>query len=135
MNGAEASSGSSRPTPAPALVAAERIEFESFARVCDIHPELLARLVDLGLVRVESDEQGRLWVARHEVRAVARVRRLRSGLGLNYSAIAVVADLIDRIDALESTLRWYRANSGLRAPGEDPGTRVAPSNEADRSNP
>ncbi|MCB1271543.1 MAG: hypothetical protein KDB31_08970 [Microthrixaceae bacterium] len=98
------------------VVAAERIEFEVFARVCDLHPELLARFADLGLVRAETDAQGRRWLQRRDVSAVARVRRLRSGLGLSYSAIAVVAELIDRIDDLETALRWHEANSGMVAP-------------------
>lgn len=89
----------------------ERIEFEAFARVCDIHPELLARLVDLGVIEVETDDEGALWMQRRQVAVLARVRRLRSGLGLSYSAIAVVGDLIDRVDELETALRWYEANS------------------------
>jgi chaperone modulatory protein CbpM len=32
-------------------------------------------------------------------------RALRAGLGLNYTAVGVVLDLLDRIDALEAVLR------------------------------
>lgn len=83
---------------------AERIEFEVFARVCDLHPELVERFVALGLLETVRDDEGRLWFERRQVAAVGRIRRLRSGLGLNYSAIAVVAELIDRIDQLETEL-------------------------------
>lgn len=97
-----------------AIVPAERIEFEAFARVCEIHPELLDRLVSLGLVDVVDDTEGNRWLERRQVASVARVRRLRAGLGLSYSSIAVVVELIDRIDELEDRLRWFEANAGGR---------------------
>lgn len=92
-------------------VRAEVIEIESFARVCDLHPELLERFVSLGLVEVDYDEDGRCWVSRQQIRAVDRVRRLRSGLHLSYSAIAVVAPLIDRVDELEEEVLRLRAEA------------------------
>ncbi|HEY8556739.1 MAG TPA: chaperone modulator CbpM, partial [Actinomycetes bacterium] len=36
---------------------------------------------------------------------VARIQRLRTGLSLNYAAIGLVLDLLDRIDVLERDLR------------------------------
>jgi hypothetical protein len=36
---------------------------------------------------------------------VARVQRLRAGLSLNYAAIGLVLDLLDRIDELEEASR------------------------------
>ncbi len=90
---------------------AELLEFEVFARVCEIHPELLDRFVSLGLVEVVTDTVGHRWLERRQVAVLARVRRLRSGLGLSYSSIAVVADLIDRIDELEDRLSWFEANT------------------------
>lgn len=91
------------------LVPSDRIEFDAFARVCDLHPELLDRLVALGLLEVTEDDEGRRWFDRSQVAAVARVRRLRSGLRLSYSAIAVVVPLIDRVDELEVELRRLEA--------------------------
>lgn len=91
------------------LVPADRIEFDAFARVCDLHPELLDRLVVLGLLEVSRDDEGRRWFDRSQVAAVARVRRLRSGLRLSYSAIAAIAPLIDRVDELEIELRRLEA--------------------------
>ena len=34
---------------------------------------------------------------------MARIQRLRSGLGLNYAALGLVLDLLDRIAELEMT--------------------------------
>jgi chaperone modulatory protein CbpM len=91
------------------IVPSERVEFESFARVCDLHPELLERLVSLGLVEVEADDEGNRWVRRSQKRAVDRIKRLRSGLHLSYSSIAVVAPLLDRVEHLEVEVVRLRA--------------------------
>lgn len=102
-----------------AVVRAQRIEFDVFAQVCEIHPELLDRLIELGLLEAVTDAEGHRWLARRQVAALARIRRLHAGLRLSYSAIAVVADLIDRIDELENQLRWFEANSPTRRPPRD----------------
>ena len=36
---------------------------------------------------------------------MARIQRLRTGLSLNWAAIGLVLDLLDRIDVLERDLR------------------------------
>lgn len=68
-------------------------------------PELVSRFVALGLVDAERDARGRLWFRPNAPSLVARVQRLRNGLCLNYAAIGVVLDLLDRIDRLETALR------------------------------
>ena len=68
-------------------------------------PELVSRFVALGLVDAERDGRGRLWFRPSAPAAIARVQRLRTGLCLNYAAIGVVLDLLDRIDRLETALR------------------------------
>ncbi|MFD0262435.1 chaperone modulator CbpM [Kitasatospora indigofera] len=68
-------------------------------------PELVSRFVALGLVDAERDARGRLWFRPSAPSAIARVQRLRTGLGLNYAAIGVVLDLLDRIERLEIALR------------------------------
>ena len=68
-------------------------------------PELVRRLVALGLVQATRDEAGRLWFTQAELHTLARIQRLRAGLSLNYAAIGLVLDLLDRIDVLERALR------------------------------
>jgi chaperone modulatory protein CbpM len=68
-------------------------------------PELVSRFVALGLVDTERDARGRLWFRTSAPSAIARVQRLRTGLCLNYAAIGVVLDLLDRIERLETALR------------------------------
>lgn len=82
-----------------------RLDLRSFSRVAGLHPELVARLVALGLLEPTRDATGRLWFSLGQVAAAARIQRLRAGFGLNYAAVGLVVDLLDRVDRLEAALR------------------------------
>jgi chaperone modulatory protein CbpM len=92
-----------------AMVRAPRLSLEEFAMVTGLHPDLIRRLVALGLIDARRDSAGELWFS--QLAAMARVQRLRAGLALNYAAIGLVTDLLDRIAVLEAALR------GARRPG------------------
>jgi DNA-binding transcriptional MerR regulator len=87
-----------------ALVPAPLLSTESFARVAGLHPELVRRFVSLGLLDASQDVSGALQFSPRELANVARIRRLRAGLAINYTAIGVVIDLLDRIAELEAAL-------------------------------
>jgi chaperone modulatory protein CbpM len=80
------------------------LEHEMFARRCDLHPELVRRFVALGLLPAVRDDDGALWFTPSQVAAVARLQRLRSVLPLNYAALGLIVDLLDRITELETEL-------------------------------
>jgi len=82
-----------------------RLDLATFSRVAGIHPEMAHRLVALGLLEPVRDSAGELWFGRDQLLAVARIRRLRVGLGLNYSSLGLVVDLLDRVAELERQLR------------------------------
>ena len=88
-----------------AMVRVTGLSLDEFAAAAGLHPDLVRRLVALGLLDAASDAVGRLWFPRSQLAAVARVQRLRAGLGLNYAAIGLVTDLLDRIAVLEAALR------------------------------
>jgi chaperone modulatory protein CbpM len=83
----------------------ERLSLEEFALLSGLHPDLIRRLVALGLLDADRDAAGRLWISRSELAEVARVQRLRAGFALNYAAVGLVTDLLDRIAVLEAALR------------------------------
>jgi chaperone modulatory protein CbpM len=83
----------------------ERLSLEQFAVLSGMHPDLIRRLVALGLIEPYRDTAGQVWFSRSELAAVARVQRLRAGFALNYAAIGLVTDLLDRIAILEAALR------------------------------
>lgn len=72
------------------------------AREAGLHPELVRRLVALGIVEVGAvDAAARL----------ARAARLRRDLGLNYAGAVLACELLDRIEALEAARAGVRARS------------------------
>ncbi|MEU0518132.1 chaperone modulator CbpM [Streptosporangium sp. NPDC006007] len=82
-----------------------RLDLESFARTTGTHPELVRRLVALGVLDAQRDAAGQLWFSMSQLPAMARIQRLRAGFALNYAALGLVVDLLDRIADLETTLR------------------------------
>jgi chaperone modulatory protein CbpM len=88
-----------------AVVRAPRLGLEEFAAAAGVHPELVRRLVALGIIDAGRDSAGRLWFSRSQLGDVARVQRLRAGFALNYAATGLVIDLLDRIAVLEAAMR------------------------------
>ena len=105
--------------PAPAL-----LDDVQFGRRCGIHPDLVRRFWALGLIPAERHGDGSLWFSAAQVPAVARIQRLRASLSLNYAALGLVCDLLDRIAVLETALgvRGRTAPVRRRAPTHRPAT-------------
>jgi len=80
------------------------LPLDAFADAAGLHPDLVGRLVALGLVRVSTGPAGAPGFPVRELATVARIRRLHDDLTLNYAAVGVVLDLLDRIDELEDRL-------------------------------
>ena len=87
------------------LVRPERLDLATFARTVGLHPEQVRAWVALGLLEATLDSANRMWFDRSQIRAVARIQRLRAGFSLNYAALGLVIDLLDRIADLEAELR------------------------------
>jgi chaperone modulatory protein CbpM len=81
------------------------LDLDAFARAAGLHPDLVRRLVALGLLEPERDGAGRYRFPPGQLAKVARIQRLRTGLSLNYAALGLVLDLLDRIADLEGALR------------------------------
>ncbi|MFB9902307.1 chaperone modulator CbpM [Allokutzneria oryzae] len=93
------------------------LDLEAFARAADTHPKLVLRLVALGLLDADRDRTGGLWFTPAELARLARIQRLRAAFSVNYAALGLVLDLLDRVAELEHALRH-----GQRRPGGRPWT-------------
>ncbi len=82
-----------------------RLRLEVFSAACGLHPDLVDRFVSLGLIEPAERRGTEIWFAPRQVQAVQRMVRLRSDFSLNYAALGLVVDLLDRIDALERAAR------------------------------
>ncbi|MEH0826110.1 MULTISPECIES: chaperone modulator CbpM [unclassified Micromonospora] len=90
-----------RQTPTPALTLAQ------FAAATGLDPHEVTRLVALGLLDTVRGPAGAMLPMAQLARA-GRITRLRAGLGLNYTAVGVVLDLLEHIEELEAALRTQR---------------------------
>lgn len=79
-----------------------RLDLGMVALAARVHPELVRRFVELGLVPAAADAAGRLWFTPDAPEQVRRIIRLHADLSLNYAAVALVIDLLARIDVLEA---------------------------------
>ncbi|HEY6423577.1 MAG TPA: chaperone modulator CbpM [Pseudonocardiaceae bacterium] len=102
------------------LVRVSRLSLDSFAARAGMHPELVRRLVALGLLEPTRDATGRMWFTAPQLQAAARIQRLRAGLSVNYAALGLVMDLLDRIEVLEAALRATGTSPPRRAARSDP---------------
>ncbi|WP_141960135.1 chaperone modulator CbpM [Actinoallomurus bryophytorum] len=98
-----------------ALMRPLRLDLDAFARASGVHPELVGRLVGLGLIEPERDVHGALWFSHAQIAEVNRIQRLRSAFALNYASVGLVCDLLDRIAALESAMRHRSRPPGDRS--------------------
>ena len=80
------------------------LDLQTFARAARIHPDLVRRLVALGLLEAHRDTAATLWLSSAQLPVVARIQRLRAGLGVNYATLGLVMDLLDRVADLERQL-------------------------------
>ncbi|AEG58555.1 chaperone modulator CbpM [Desulforamulus ruminis] len=68
-----------------------------------IHPEVVRRLAELGIVEVVDDR-----LRADEVRRLYKVLRLRQTLGVNLPGASIIADLLDRIESLQQEVERLR---------------------------
>jgi chaperone modulatory protein CbpM len=96
------------------LARPHRLSLDSYARITGVHPELVRRLVALGLLDITRDAEGNLWFAPSQVREMATVQRLHLRLNLAYSSLGLVMDLLDRISDLERSQRRSPSDRTVR---------------------
>ena len=89
------------------------MRLDAFARRSGLHPDMVSPLVALGLLRCQPDAGGELWFTPSELAFVARFRA--PGWDLNYAAIGLVLDLLDRIEGPETTSRSRRKSQQFDA--------------------
>jgi hypothetical protein len=95
-----------------AIARVRELDLETFARLAGLHPDLVRRFVSLGLLEASTHSDTSLWFQPAQLTRAARLQRLRAGFSLNYAALGVVVDLLDRIAELEFALRRSARTAG-----------------------
>jgi pimeloyl-ACP methyl ester carboxylesterase len=94
------------------LVRTRQLGLDDLAQAAGMHPDLIRKLVALGIVDASRGQAGELWFSPAQLAVLGRVQRLRAGFALNYAAVGLVVDLLDRIAVLEAALRRARRPGG-----------------------
>lgn len=81
-------------------------------RSCAIEFELVERLMAEGVIEPSRREGETLYFPQHSVKRARIVVRLRSDLGLNLAGAALAVELLERIERLESRLRFAELLGG-----------------------
>lgn len=70
----------------------------------EFSPDLLKSLAEMGIITLHQE-----YISSRELRRVKRLLRLKSRLGVNLVGSAIILDLLDRIEELETeiqSLKW-----------------------------
>lgn len=89
-------------TERTALIRWPGMPMHTFCYRTGLHPDLVRRYIALGLLSPSRVEAGEPWFDPGQVLVAGQIQRLHEGLALNYAAIGLVLDLLDRIHRLEA---------------------------------
>jgi MerR HTH family regulatory protein len=79
----------------------EQLTLDALARSAGLHPGLVERFVEFGLLEPAEREGTQLVFEAAAVLRLRMIERLRSDIGINLTGIAVILDLLDRLNALQ----------------------------------
>jgi chaperone modulatory protein CbpM len=82
-----------------------RISLDGLATQAGLHPDLVRRLVGLGLVEPSGGTRAAPLFRRQDAALLTRALRLRRDLGLNYAGAVLACELLAQIDELEARRR------------------------------
>src|SRR5262245_2852301 len=74
---------------------------EDAARRLGLHPDIVQQFLEFGLLEPAEVKGTEVMLDPVALRRIGVIQRLRQDLGINLSGIAVVLELLDRIDALQ----------------------------------
>jgi hypothetical protein len=94
--------------------AAPLVELARLAREAGLHPDLVRRFVQLGLLEPQVGADSVTRFPPDAAARLARAARLRRDLALNYAGAILAVELLARIDQLEERLSRYEHPNRLR---------------------
>ena len=78
-----------------------QLTLEALAERAGMHPNVVERFVACGLIEPSAREGGRFFFDAAALPRLRTIRRLRENLGINVAGVAVILDLLDRLEALQ----------------------------------
>ena len=90
------------------------LTLEDLASAAGLHPELVDVLVRYRLVEPTANTGSCPLFSISSVERLGRILRLRHDLGVNLAGVAVILELMERIEHLQTELKLSRKRSGFR---------------------
>lgn len=84
------------------------VTFAELCECCDVGGEVVAEMVELGILDPAGGAPGDWRFAGKGLRRAATAVRLQRDLGVNLAGAALALELLERIDRLEARLRAVR---------------------------
>jgi chaperone modulatory protein CbpM len=81
----------------------QQLTLEAVAAHAGLHPMMVERFVELGLIEPVEWQGATLLFDASAVPRLRTIGRLRESLGINVAGVAVIMDLLDRFCALQRT--------------------------------
>ena len=103
----------SRESPVELLEEAAEFNFRQLCDICQVAPELLAALVDEGVLHANGDRPAHWSFSATAVTRVRRACRLRHDLELDFGGLALALDLMEERDRLQAELGRLRQHLRL----------------------
>ena len=89
-------------------IGGEQMTLDGLAARTGLHPTLIERFVEYGLIEPAERAGARMLFDVDCVARVRKIERLRRHLGANLASVAVILDLLDRLNRLEQEIEWLR---------------------------
>jgi chaperone modulatory protein CbpM len=86
----------------------ERVTLDGLAARTGLHPTLIERFVEYGLIEPVERAGAHMLFDLDCVARVRKIERLRRHLGTNLASVAVILDLLDRLSKLEQEIERLR---------------------------
>lgn len=85
----------------PMIVREERLTIEMLARRAGMHPAMIQRCIEYGLIEPAGHHGATLLFEPASIVRLRKIARLHDSLGINLAGISVILDLLDRIQVLQ----------------------------------
>jgi chaperone modulatory protein CbpM len=86
----------------------ERVTLDGLAARTKLHPALIERFVEYGLIEPAERVGSHMLFDVDCVARVSKIERLRRHLGANLASVGVILDLLDQVDRLQQEIERLR---------------------------
>ena len=69
----------------------------------EIHPDITRELIELGVVEVRQGQ-----IPSYQIVKIQKIMRLYSNLGVNLSGAAIIFDLLDKIEKMQTNIEYLK---------------------------